>query len=174
MPAFKNDELLELRDALDISEDITWNYFKFSSGQWKRNQYDIKTLASLTGDEITQNAFALLNKGSRHTSQFDSKTKQRDFYFICLQDHRILDALQRDHKLRLFPLLVYILTHELVHVVRFCNFYQRYEVSGEHREREESLVHRITYDILKEMSLSSLEYVLRSYVGHRVCEFAIL
>jgi hypothetical protein len=172
MAAFRHDELLKVREALDISEDATSNYFKFSSGQWKRSQYDVKTLATLRGGEISERAFALLNKGSRRTGRYDSKTKQRDFYFICLQDHKIIHALQRDRDLELFPLLIYILTHELVHVVRFGNFYQRYEISGESREREEGIVHTITYEILRELSLSKLDYVLGSYLGHRVCELA--
>jgi hypothetical protein len=161
-------------EALAIAEDKTGDFYKFSSGQWKRHQYDVKTLTNLKSNEIIPNAFALLHKGARLVSNFDSKTKKRDFYFICLQDHQILKALKRDNRLGLLPLLVYIFTHELVHVVRFCNFFQRFEIFGEGRDREERIVHDTTFGILKDLSLPQLDYVLDSYHHHRICDLAMV
>ncbi len=171
--AFKDDSIDTISEALFVAEDKIGDYYKFSSGQWKRYQYDVKTLASLEENEITSFAFALLNKRSRVIEGFDSSTKKRDFYFICLQDHHILNALKRDKYLTLLPLLVYIFTHELVHIVRFCNFFQRYEITGKNREYEESLVHEITFKILKKSSLKNMDYILDSYKQHRPCELAV-
>jgi len=171
--AFEDKNIEEVSEALDIAEDKTGDYYKFSFGQWKRHHYDVKTLISLADDEITSYAFALLNKCSRITEGYESKSKTRDFYFICLQDHRILNALKRDKNLTLLSLLVYIFTHELVHIVRFCNFLQRFDISGQGREEEERLVHATTYDILKNTSLPKMEYVLESYKWHRLCELAV-
>ena len=165
--AFKDDNIKTINEALTIAEEKTGDYYKFSLRQWKRHQYDVKTLQSLHKDEITSFAFALLNKRSRVVEGFDSSTKKRDFYFICLQDHLILNALQKDKDLSLLPLLVYIFTHELVHIVRFCNFFQRYDISGKTREIEEGLVHRTTFDILKDSSLRNMGYILDSYKMHR-------
>ena len=134
--SFKDYDLVTIGDALDIAEDTTGNFYKFSTGQWKRHTYEVKTLLSLSSDEISKYAFALLNKGSRVVDDgLESKTKKRDFYFICLQDHLILKALRRDNELGLLPLLVYVFTHELDHIVRFCNFYQRFDFSGNEKER---------------------------------------
>lgn len=160
---------MTLGEALDIAEDRTGNFYKFSIGQWKRYRYDIKTQESLTADEITKYAFALLNKCINVTDGFEPKTKNQDFYFICLQDNQILKAMKRDKNLKLLPLLVYVFTHELVHIVRFSNYFQRYEVSGEDREKEEKIVHSLTYEILKKLSIPNLDYILQSYQGHRVC-----
>ncbi|NLD37601.1 MAG: hypothetical protein GX654_12110 [Desulfatiglans sp.] len=171
--AFKDDNINTISEALFIAEDKIGDYYKFSSEQWKKFQYDVKTLASLDENEITSFAFALLNKCTRATEGFDSSTKKRDFYFICLQDHLILNALQRDKDLTLLPLLVYIFTHELVHIVRFCNFFQRYEVSGKTREEEEALVHETTFKILKRIALKNMNYILDSYKHHRPCELAV-
>ena len=171
--SFQNKDLPTLREALDVAEEKTGDYYKFSFGQWKRHGYDIKTLSTLGNDQITSNAFALLNKGSRVISDFEPKTKKRDFYFICLQDHHILKAVRRDKDVGLLPLLVYIFTHELVHIVRFCNFSQRFEVSGEGREQEEGIVHGLTFEILKNLSLPRLDYVLDCYEGHRICDLAM-
>ncbi|MGD2126165.1 MAG: hypothetical protein PVG99_08810 [Desulfobacteraceae bacterium] len=170
---FDRVNLLTLTEALEIAEDKTGDYYKFSSRQWGRHRYDVKTLSDLSKNEIVSNAFALLNKGSRIISGFESKTNSRDFYFICLQDHQILRALKRDKELSLLPLLVYIFTHELVHVVRFCNFFQRFEISGKGREKEERVVHATTHEILKDLSLPKLDYILESYENYRICDIAV-
>ena len=171
--AFEDKDIKDISDALDIAEDKTGDYYKFSLGQWKRHHYDVKTLISLSEDEISSYAFALLNKCSRAAKSYESRTKSRDFYFICLQDHHILKALLRDKNLALPSLLVYIFTHELVHIVRFCNFFQRFEITGRGKEREESLVHNITYEILKDCNLPNMDYILESYKQHRFFELAV-
>ena len=171
--SFEGNNLKTVSEALDIAEDKTGDFYKFSFGQWKRHHYDVKTLKLLSEDEITSYAFALLNKCSRVINGFESKTKRRDFYFICLQDHHILKALGRDENLKLLPLLVYIFTHELVHVVRFCNFFHRFEVSGKSKESEERVVHATTYEILKDLSLPNMDYILESYQGHRLCDLVV-
>lgn len=171
--AFEGKSIEAVSEALHIAEDKTGDYYKFSFGQWKRHHYDVKTLVSLADDEITSYAFALLNKCSRVVEGYESKTKNRDFYFICLQDHQILNALVRDKNLTLLSLLVYIFTHELVHIVRFCNFSQNFNISGRGKEKEEKLVHATTYEILKDISLPRMDYILESYKYHRPCEPAV-
>lgn len=170
---FHSADLDTVSEALHIAEDRTGDFYKFSFAQWKRHRYDVKTLSNLNENEITQHAFALLNKCSGVLDKFGSITKRRDFYFICLQDHQILKALKRDNNLGLLPLLVYVFTHELVHIVRFCNFYQRFDISGEKREREERIVHSTTHEILKDLSLPQMGYILESYRSHGICDMAI-
>jgi len=160
-------------EALEIAEDKTGNFYKFSFGQWKRHRYDVKTFSSLNKKETVPDVFALLSKSSRFVSGCESTTKKRDFYFICLQDSQILKALRRDRNLKVLPLLVYIFTHELVHIVRFCNFLQRFELSEKGRMKEEEIVHGTTFDILKNLSLPKLDYVLDVYRDRRVCDLAV-
>jgi hypothetical protein len=171
--AFEGSDINDLSDALDIAEDKTGNFFKFSFEQWKRHRYEVKTLISLSESEITNYAFALLNKYSRVAESSEIMVKNRDFYFICLQDHHILNALTRDKNLVLLSLLVYVFTHELVHIVRFCNFFQRFEISGKGKESEERLVHELTYEILKDCRLPKMDYVLQAYNRHRVCNLPV-
>ena len=171
--SFEDSKFGTISEALDVAEDKTGDYYKFSFEQWKRHRYDVKTLKSLNKDEISSYGFALLNRYSSEISGYENRKKKGDFYFICLQDHHILDALIRDENLILLSLLVYIFTHELVHIVRFCNFHQRYEISGKGKESEERLVHATTYDILKDISLPRMDYILESYQGHRVCDLAV-
>ena len=172
--SFNHDDLVLVSDALEIAEDATGDFYKFSLGQWKRHRYDVRTLSSLRKEEIKSNVFASLNKGSRPIGEFDSKTRTRDFYFICLQDHRILNALRRDKELALMSLMVYIFTHELVHIVRFCNFMKRYDACGREREEEEKIVHAKTYEILNDLPVPKLNYILDAYKSHRVWDAAAL
>jgi hypothetical protein len=73
--------------------------------------------------------------------------EEGDFYRICLQDNRILDA-ARETEMRLGPLLTYVLTHELVHVVRFGQQLQRVDLPYELRQHEERRVEKTTRAIL--------------------------
>ncbi len=167
MACFETDQISTAGEALDIAEDRTGGHFKYSLAQWKRHRYGVKTLADLQGHEIASApAFAVLNKYSNPGPIFEQSGRNRDFYTICLQDHRILSAMGRDTKLSLLPLLVYVFTHELVHIVRFCSFAQRFDARGEDREREEEIVHAITMEVLNGLSLKNLGYILESYRSH--------
>jgi hypothetical protein len=169
---FNTEHIYTVGDALGIAEESTGDFFKFSFGQWKRLYYEVKTLSELHESEIVHGAFALLEKGSKSVTKSDPGRVARDYYVICLQDHHILGALKRDKELGLLPLLVYIFTHELVHIVRFCNFSQRFEITGKEREKEERIVHATTYEILKGLSLGKMDYILESYENHRLCDLA--
>jgi hypothetical protein len=162
---FNRKQLYILGEALDIAEDSTSNYFKLSQSHWRQHPFDVKTLSSLFGDDIKDNTFALLKKyvpGDDESSQ--PLCKGRELYVIYVQDHQILKALQRDKELELLPLLAYVLTHELVHIVRFCKFQIRYDTEEEvSRNKEENIVHNTTYEILKELPLSNLTYIFNSY-----------
>jgi hypothetical protein len=172
--SFEDNTLTTVSDALQIAEDKTGDFYKFSFNQWKRHRYDVKTQSSLTDSEITSYAFALLNKCSIPVDPVDQHRTRSDLYMICLQDHQILLALKRDPALTLLPLLVYIFTHELIHIVRFCNFAQRFDISGKGKESEERIVHETTYEVLKGLLLPKLDYILESYLPHRICDLGMM
>jgi hypothetical protein len=167
---FNTKQLYVLGEALDIAEDMTSNHFKLSLSQWRQNPFDVRTLSNLFGENIRDNAFALLKKyAPAGNENVEPLYKRREFYVICMQDHRILKALKRDRHLELLPLLAYILTHELVHIVRFCKFQVRFDTQEEtSRKKEENTVHQTTYEILKDLPLSNLAYILDSYNPERM------
>jgi hypothetical protein len=168
MRGFGGDTLRTLSEALDVAEDVTGNFYKLSSDQWSRHPYDVKTLGSLNQEEIVRDAFAVLHRGTMVGDDVRD-VAQRDYYFICLQDDRILAAVRRDKKVSLLPLLVYLFTHELVHIVRFSNFIRRFDALGKTRDEEEAVVHATTHDILRRVPLPKLGYVLEAYRDHRIC-----
>jgi len=167
---FNRNQLAILRDAVDIAEDMTSNYYNLSLSQWKRHPFDVKTLSYLFGEDIRDNVFAVLKKYMTADSAGTGRLgKSREFYLICLQDHQILKALQRDRDVTLLPLLSYILTHELVHIVRFCKFQVRFDTQEKQcKTKEEKIVHQTTYEILKGLSLPNLSYILSSYSRNRL------
>ena len=167
---FNTKQLYVLGEALDIAEDMTSNHFKLSLSQWRQNPFDVRTLSNFFGEDIRDNAFALLKKyAPAGNENVEPSYKRREFYLICMQDHRILKALQRDRQLELLPLLAYILTHELVHIVRFCKFQVRFDTQEEtSRKKEENSVHQITYEILKDLPLPNLSSILDSYHPERM------
>jgi len=170
---FSAENIKTVSDALDIAEDRTGGYYKVSLDQWKRYRYGVKTLSTLSANEIAPDpAFALLNKYSDQGNAYHPMAWKRDFYSICLQDHQILNALSRDGNLTLLPLMVYVFTHELIHIVRFCRFAQRFDVGGEDREKEEKIVHAKTLEVLENLSLKNLEYILDVYRDYGICSLA--
>ena len=169
LQSFQGEYITTMSEALDIAEERTGDFYQFSLGQWKRHRYDVKTLQDLGIDKARPRAFALLKKGTSVVSDFESKSRGRDCYFICLHDDQILKALSKDKNLQLLPLLIYVFVHELVHIVRFCNFSQRFDISDNRREKEEKIVHSTTFEILKDLSSPRMDYVLHSYQSHRMC-----
>ena len=168
--SFSGTDLQTLVEALDVAEDRIDSFYKLSLRQWRRCRFDVKTLRGLTRKEIARHAFALLNKHAAAQNNLGWGASTRDTYVICVQDHQILRALDRDENLSLLAILVYVLTHELVHVVRFSTFDQRFEVSGPVRHKEEQFVHAKTFEMLRDVAIPNLGYVLAAYQNHRVFE----
>lgn len=167
---FNSEQMETLNQAIIIAEDLISNYYKISFSEWKRYRYDINTLASLKPNEITELAFAQI---VRYTCNPEKKLRgglHTDYYKICLQDHVILRAIMREKNLPLLPLAAYIVTHELIHVVRFSKFLRGFIVDWKEQEEEETLVHQLTYRLLKGVKLPRLQYVLDVYVHCRNME----
>ena len=61
-------------------------------------------------------------------------------------------------------------THELVHVVRFCKYLQRFDAEPAERQREEIRVHEIAQKALGTLGLSHLDYVLNAYRDYQFME----
>ena len=143
-----------------MSEELVSNAYKMSTGQWLRGKYDVKTLSDLTPHEIVDGPFAQLIRyeGQRKDSALGSATY--DLYKICLQDHSILFALEQYPEITLMPFTLYVVIHELVHIVRFSMFVQNFDASEKEMMAEEKRVHSKTHDILTDVRISGLEKVL--------------
>lgn len=162
--AFQTRELDRLPSILAQAEDLTGSYFKLSSFDPSRFPFELATLRDLDSREIAPRAFAQLARYAVQNRTRPGRGLTRPLYRICLQDHNVLRALRREGgALSLDPLLLYILTHELCHIVRFCSFRQLFEADGAERAAEEERVHWLTHEILSPMRDSSLRPVIERF-----------
>jgi len=165
---FNREELLKVEEAVKISEELVNNYFKMSSGQWLRNRYDIKTARDLEGHEQVDGPFAQVIKYEARKKEAPLRSSSYTLYKVCLQDNAILSTVQKEDLL-LEPFLLYILTHELIHIIRFSKYNQRYENKNEADVTldEERQVHLLTHEILKSFSIPGVMKVFEFYKDWR-------
>ncbi len=151
-----------------MAEELVSNNYKMSASQWLGPRYDVKTLAELRPEEVIDGPFAQIirYKGRRKNTSLGSATY--DFYKICLQDHTIRSTLEGTPDIELLPFSLYIITHELIHIVRFSKFLQSFEASAKERMAEEKRVHQRTHEILKPVQIEGLKNVLEFYNDWRV------
>ena len=161
---FNTNQITVINDCVAMAEELVSNFYKMSASQWSAAcAYDVKTLADLSPEEIVHGPFAqvIRYKGWRKKSSLGSSTY--DFYKICLQDHAILSVIKDSPDIELFPFTLYIVTHELIHILRFSKFLQNFEASHEEMMAEEAYVHETTHDILKSVNVFGMKYVLKFY-----------
>jgi hypothetical protein len=160
---FGLDEIAVLNRSIGIAEELVSDHFKISTSEWKRYRYDIQTLAHLNETEVTDSAFAQIHRYLRCPDQRLRGSNPGDFFKICLQDHVIRRALDRGDEIALLPLGLYIMTHELIHVIRFTRFLQSFDTSESEREIEELRVHAQTFSLLHHCKVAGMGEVLKAF-----------
>jgi hypothetical protein len=160
---FQGSEKPIIQEAVLISEESTSDFYKLSHSHWRRSRYDILTLEALRDEEISPHALAQVAKYTCCLPGRELKSAHYDLYRICLQDHNILSTLEKQKKLALLPLLIYVITHELVHIVRFSQFHQLFDATAEEKAQEEKRVHTLTREILKPFKCPDLEEIALYY-----------
>ena len=154
-------ELNVIRAELSNAESLVSHYYCIPGREWPMYPYEIRTLSELGETEIDLNALAMVAKYGYTLKKTRGRLRYHEVYGICLQDHNILAVTRRAcNPVALDALMLYILTHELVHVFRFASSLQPYLIEEEFRDQEESRVHRITNDILRDRRENSLQQVL--------------
>jgi hypothetical protein len=163
LETFNKDQIITVNKGVAMAEELVSNFFKMSASQWLRPKYDIKTLLDLSPSETVHGPFAQIIRyeGQRKNASLGSSTYV--FYKICLQDHSILATLKQSSHIRLLPFILYIVTHELIHIVRFSKFLQNFDASPQEMMAEETRVHEITHEILTPVQVAGLADVLKFY-----------
>ncbi|MFH1984050.1 MAG: hypothetical protein ABIL58_19595 [Pseudomonadota bacterium] len=163
LPAFAPEQVKAVNHAVTMAEEIVSNAYKMSTSQWLRRRYDVRTLVDLKAAEIENGPFAQVvrYKGQRPDTSLGSNAY--DHYRICLQDHAILDVLKRCKELHLLPFVLYIVTHELIHIIRFSQFLQFFDASPEETLDEEHRVHRETHRLLFPIQLDGLDSAMKFF-----------
>jgi hypothetical protein len=163
LPRFKKHELGVVNEAVALAEELASNAYKMSFAEWRRRRYDVRTLADLSPEEVVDGPFAQIMRYVGRKAETSLGSSTYDFYKICLQDHSILATLKALPELGLFPFSLYIVTHELIHVIRFTKFLQAFDASVEEKLEEEARVHERTREILGRAPISGRDAVFEFY-----------
>jgi hypothetical protein len=163
LKTFTPDQLSIVTQAVSIAEELVSNDYKMSATEWLRPKYDVKTLADLAPGEIVHGPFAQIVRYEAHRKDATLGSANFDYYKICLQDHAIHSALAESSQIQLLPFAVYIVTHELIHIVRFSKFLQSFDATPEDRMAEEKRVHDKTHAILDKVRIAGITNVLKFY-----------
>lgn len=159
MSCFNPSQLRIVRQARERAATLVSDYYCVAPREWRQMPYEVKTLRALDRSEVTDAALAQTVCYNFKREAGSLVLEEGDLYRICLQDHRILAAARRT-QLKLGSLLTYVLTHELVHVVRFGQRLQRIDLPAELRDDEERKVEKMTRRILARASVTGLRHLL--------------
>lgn len=160
---FTADQIRKVTEAVAMAEELVSNFYKLSDSQWLHARYDVKTLVDLALDEIVDGPFAQIIRYEAQRRNTSLGSGSYDFYKICIQDHAILAAIRESSGIQLFAFVLYIGTHELIHIVRFSKFIQNFNASAANRMVEENRVHALTRQILEGLSTPGLPQVFEFY-----------
>jgi hypothetical protein len=165
---FKRADIRTVNESVAMAEELVSDFFKMSASERLRPKYDIKTAADLSRNEIVDGPFAQIIRYEGKLKNASLGSAAYDFYKICLQDHAILSAIQTNPQLKLFSFVLYIVTHELIHIIRFSKFLQNFDASPDERMAEETRVHELTHDILSPLRVDGLPSVFQFYKDWRI------
>ena len=131
--------------ALDEAEDRTSGYYCIPPFRWEQLRYDLLTQTDHGWEPLPDLTLARV----RYLQRVNTR-QPFDFYRIELNDRSILAAARREKLIRnLYPFLVYILTHEMVHMVRLNSILDdRANTQAHPDESEEQRVQFISRRIL--------------------------
>lgn len=157
---FSEKDMAVIDESLRISEDIISDFFSVTSNHWLLNQYEVCTMSDMKDMDLFHEKkwFAHLLRYCKPHNEKNSAVDNLDFYKICLNDTKILEFTENGRPEKLLPLLTYVLTHELVHIIRFSKYYCCLDAYD--KDEEEGLVHAITQDILSEKQIEGMQSTL--------------
>ncbi len=160
---FSYNHIKKISYLIGVAEELTGEHYRLGTEEARRIPYEFRTLKCLEQKEILSigDVFADIVRYEYEEARFGRK---KDLYRINIHDHNILTSLKREAgKVQFSPLLLYILTHELIHIVRFVKFMAPFHLEESNRGEEERIVHRITQGILSKYPLKGLPEVLEKY-----------
>ncbi len=149
---FNLQQLALVRQVQGRSEGLVARRFSIPALPSSLYPYEVATLADLDEHERAAGALAHLVVYQRQRA-----SEVEHHYRVCLQDDIILRRLERWRGASLEDVLTYVLTHELIHVVRFQRDEQSYLASEASRQEEEELVHAATLELLRQAGLRGAE-----------------
>jgi hypothetical protein len=114
---FSNPQRNLIFQALNEAEERIAGYYCIPPFRWEQLRYDLLTQADHEWEPIPESMLARVRRLQRASARMSF-----DFYRIELNDQSILAAAERERWIHdIYPFFVYILTHEMVHMVRLSS-----------------------------------------------------
>ncbi len=133
-------------NALGEAEEYISRYYCIPPHRWQHLRYDLLTRQDIEWDPLPESALARVQQLAKTNSKGHGTY---DFYRIQLNDPSILTAAVRENLGgALYHFLVYILTHEMVHLVRLSSIIGQESELTLSLDSEESRVHKVSRQIL--------------------------
>lgn len=145
-PRFSASQRSLVLRAMNEAEERTSGYYCFPPFRWEQLCYDLLTQEDHGWEPLPEVMLARV----RRIQRVNPRTPF-DFYRIELNDSSILAAADRERLHgNLYPFFVYILTHEMVHMVRLSSILDLagVEIADPDQEDEEERVQQISRRIL--------------------------
>jgi hypothetical protein len=147
---FSNPQRNLVFQALNEAEKRTAGYYCIPPFRWDKLPYDLLMREDHGWEPLPDSTLARVRRLQRINPR-----NPFDFYRIELNDGSILSAAERENLLNehnLYPFFVYILTHEMVHMIRLSSILEHCGDSESLDEAEEKRVQEISRRILKDSS----------------------
>lgn len=133
-------------------------FYQYAPREFFHFSYEVATEEDIHPEQLKTGVFA-------ETLSYQRPDWPRDFFRVHLFDHPILGALgSRSELPALYPFILYILTHELIHVSRLPRIDLDSALPAD-RLREEETVHRLTREVLAPAASPGLRQVAELYRG---------
>ncbi len=154
---FSRSERHLAMDALQEAEERTSRYYCIPPFRWQAIPYDLLTLQDPEWRPLPEGMLA-------RTQRMLRAPGRDHFYRIELNDPVILAAARRENlESEIYPFFLYILTHEMVHLVRLSNILTEADEETVCPASEENRVHAVAHRILAPVPLPALHDILRKF-----------
>lgn len=164
---FDAQQLRDIHRNLETAEERLVDFYRISPREWFHYSYDLLTESDLPADFPPRDEHVLaevLAKPSRDRIPGFMPPPRHPFYSIILFDLHILRHLDEFPERCFNRLMLYILTHELVHVIRF-HHRGDYDLPASHKPVEEQRVHELTARILTPLRDPELDIIATLYLS---------
>lgn len=161
---FTPNQLNEVALSLETAEAALQDFYRISPREWFPYSYDVRT-AKDHPTPLPKRVTRILAEVARSIplSPTQPFSAPEEHFSILLYDPHILQHLERRPELPLGALLRCLLTHELVHIVRFIHEAD-YNAAPFAAAREERRVRELTARILAGAGDEEAEMIARNYL----------
>ncbi len=143
---FSQDQRKLAIQAMGEAEERTASYYCIPPFRWQEMPYDLVTCQDQEWEPLPDVVLARVQFLQRSAPRYGNLPS---FYRIQLNDPMILTAAHRENlAANLYPFLVYIITHEMVHLVRLSTILEHPVALPPFDESEELRVQQISHQIL--------------------------